>query len=286
MEIGRTVRTSTESTLRQGDLVRVRILKQLADKSFLVEIRGSIHRARLRGSIPNSLFIGRVLRLKPYVLKFVRTLGKAPIRKGGVPTRRFRGPTGGAPDLDRLLAQKKSIIRPLLTTDNSLEGVPLFEIKGRKEVKRSLKRFISRFTRSFTADQRVNDYLVLQNLSNLLSFQTYSFLFPVMLRGGRSLFDVKLLGSGESVEKGFVLHVHGANETKITFVVFIDYEVIQCTVSANREELEGQVRERIRHLEGGLRSAYYNRRVDVRVVPFDEGDENHLVSLKKIDLQM
>jgi hypothetical protein len=287
MEIEKTAVTSMSDAPKVGDLLRVRVLKRLADRSFLVEIRGSAHRARLTGSIPTPLFIGRVQRLSPYVLKFVRSLGAGPeakgLREGG-----GAGSGGTSFELEAVLQRKKSIIRPLFTTDNFPEGVPFFEIKDRKEIKRSLKRFIRRYSRSFstTAEKRVSDYLILQNLSNLLSSQTYSLLLPVMFRNKRSLLDLKMLGGNESQEKGFMLHVHSGDETKITFVVFIDYEVIRCSVSANDPAVEDLIRDRLTLLEGGLKSSYYNRSVEVRVVPFDETGENNLAALRRIDVRM
>jgi hypothetical protein len=98
--------------------------------------------------------------------------------------------------------------------------------------------------------------------------------------------ELKLFGGKESQNHGFLLKIHLENERKIAFLVFIDYELINCSLSTNSRVLEDELKLRVNELINGLKSLKYDRTIQIRFVPYTNKSFEHLEFLKKIDVEM
>ena len=285
MEIEQTARTTDSGegkpqAVKPGSLVRVRVLKQIKGSSHLVEFRGNTHLARLEGRIPSRLFIARVVRLDPkMVLKYIRTFETGTNTRGMMGSRTVPVP-------------KKSFIQDLITTDNFFEKLLVPLQKSKKGIKESLHRAVRNqnifrlLGKHGTISKEIITYYCLQNIYNLLNYDTSALWFPLMIGEKYSPCDLRVFRAEGGHENSFLLTVSLENERKIAFLVFIDYEIINCTISTNSSEIEGRVRSNIRTLIQNLKGMKLNREVKVRITRYDESDLLKLGNMKKIDIRL
>jgi hypothetical protein len=270
------VRGKPSETPRIGNLLRIKVLKKINARHVLVRFHGKNHFARIARSIPTDLFIAQVQRLKPQLqLKFVRDLARTdqPLNKEV---------------LSGILAGKKPLIQKLFTSDNFGEALSIFVKEDRREIKTSLKRSISRrnIVSSLSRTREEIQYLLLENLHNFMSSDSFFLLLPLLVGRRRFMAELRFIGNRENAGNGILLNIQLDDETRISFLVYIDFDSIQCTLSTNSIEIERVLRENIHILQNGLKSLKYDRRVKVRFVPYSEDDGNLLGSLKKIDVEM
>jgi hypothetical protein len=76
------------------------------------------------------------------------------------------------------------------------------------------------------------------------------------------------------------------NERKIAFLVYIDYELINCTISSNSMEIETRMRSNVKTLLQNLRGLKFDREVKVGFVGYDEEGLSKLGNMKKIDIRL
>ena len=266
--------------MKPGGLVRVRVLKHVRGSSYLVEIRGKTHVARLEGRFPSLMFIARVEKLDPrMVLKYVRAFD----RPG---TARQASVSGD------LLAEKKSFIQNLIATDNSFEKLLVFLQGGKKGIKDSLRRAVRNqniyrlLGRNEIGSKEFVTYYCLQNIHNLLHYGTSALLFPLKVGEKYHPCDMRIFRAENGLENSVLLTVSLENERKIAFLVFIDYELINCTISTNSREIEDRMRSNIRTLLQNLKGIKIDREVKVRFARYDETELSRLGSMKKIDVRL
>ena len=286
MEIEKTKQQTTaarrqgQSSIKPGSLVRVRVLKHIRGSSYLVEFRGNTHIARLEGRIPGTMFIARVMTLEPkMVLKHVSAFDLA---------RTFRGIPGGL----SLPFPKKSFIQNLITTDNSFEKLLVPLQKGKKGIKESLHKAVRNqnifrlLGKGGISSKEIITYYCLQNIYNLLTYSTSALLFPLMIGEKYYPCDLRIFREEEGVQNSFLLTVSLENERKIAFLVFIDYELINCAISTNSREIEDRIRLSSRTLAQNLKGLKLDREVKVRITRYNEQDLMKLGSMKKIDIRL
>ncbi len=270
------VRGKSSETPRIGNLLRVKVIKKLNSRHVLVHFNGKNHFARIAGSLPTNLFIAQVQKLKPQLrLKFIRDLVRAdqPLNKEVLST---------------ILTGKKSFIQKLFSSDKFGEALSVFVKEDRREIRASLKRSISRrsIVPSLSRAREVAQYLLLENLHNFMSSDSIFILLPLIVGRRRYMAELRLIENRENSGNGIFLNIQLDDETRIAFLVYIDYESINCTLSTNSIEIERALRDNIHILQSGLKSLKYDRRVQVRFVPYSEQDGDLIGSLKKIDVKM
>ena len=276
MEIEKPKSVSAKETkvLREGDVVRVKVLSDAGGGVFLVDVRGKLLSARLSGGISSSLFIARVVKTAPLIeLKFVRSLERdaSPFDKEV---------------LAEILRKMKAAVRKLpLPGDFAVEAAK----DGAVDIKEALKRIVGKLNPSNAvneAQRQLSEFVVLQSLVNLVSPDSLIFLFPFMLGRKRVFCDLQLFGGRDAAHSAVYLSLLLENERKIGFLVFLDHELVKCTVAADDETIENRLKENAETLLKNLRTLGRNRSVTVSFVPFAE----HLLfasrMVKKIDVRM
>jgi hypothetical protein len=260
--------------LREGDVVRVRVVRDIGKEVYLVDVRGKLLSARLSGGITSSFFIARVLKTAPLIeLKFLRSLERV-----ASPFNREK--------IAELLRNKKASIQKLPISDN----FPAEKAKdGAGDIKEALKRSVANLDPSRVmngAQPQSSEYYVLQSLFNLLSVDSFIFLFPFIFGRKRLLCDLQVFGGRDAAHYAVYLSLTFEDERRIGFLVFLDHELVKCTVTASDETIERRLRENVETLLKNLRSLGRNRTVTVNFVPYDE----HLLfvskMVKRVDVRM
>jgi hypothetical protein len=281
MEIRETTLTETQrdtgpGTLKKGSYVRVRVLKKLTNRNILVEFKGSRHLARITGSFTSKLFIAQVQKLSPRLeLKFIKDLQQ----KSRTFNTRF---------IEQILHAKKPFIQKLFESDNFSKALSVPVQVDKKRNKSSLQQSISR-QNSFGLSggkKEIAEFYLLQNIHNLINSDSFYFLLPLRVGDRNWPCELKLFGGKESQNHGFLLKIHLENERKIAFLVFIDYEIINCSLSTNSKAIEDELKLRVNELINGLKSLKYDRTIQIRFVPYANGNLENLQFLKKIDVEM
>jgi len=270
------VRGKSSGELGIGSLVRVRVLERLDNRHLLISLRGIRHLARHLGPIPTKLFIAQVQRLKPRIeLRFIKDLTKE------------EQPTNSRL-LSELQGGKKSFIHRLFDTDNFLKALSVLVKGDRREIRRSFQRSIVNrgIGPSLRGKGDITGYLVLESLHNFLNPDSFYFLLPLQIGRRNSAAELKLACNREGMGDGFFLNIHLDGERRVAFLVFVDYDVINCTLSTNSQEIEKILKQNIDMLIRGLRSLKYDRKVLVNFTPYREEDFSHFNFLKTIDVKM
>ncbi|UCB44344.1 MAG: hypothetical protein JSV25_08945 [Spirochaetota bacterium] len=284
MEVKQTVRSTAiqkdESPgIKLGNLVRVRVIRKVGSRTHLVEFRGNSHIALVNGNIQGKLFIAKVLKLTPrIILRYVKELS-------GNESAQTRG-------FDTVLESvKKSFIQKMITTDNLFENLLVPLQKDKKGIKESLQKSI-RNQNIFQVLgkegglKEIIKYYTLQNINNFLDYHSSSFLFPLKIREKYHSCDLKVFSSDGGDQSSFLLTLLLENGTKIVFLVFIDYELINCTISTNSMDIENRMKSMIGDLMKSLRMLKFNKEVKVRFIPYEEAVFAKTSNMKKIDIKM
>jgi len=241
-----------------------------------VHFNGKNHHARIAGSLPSNLFIAQVLKTRPQLqLKFLRDLQRKnqPLNKEV---------------LLKILTGKKPLIQKLFTSDNLGEALSVHVKEDRRETRAAFMRSISQrhVVQSLSGTKGVKEYLLLESLQNFMSSDSFYFLLPLIVGQRRHMAELRLIGNRENAGHGIFLNIEVDGETTIACAVYLDYEVIQCTLSTNSPEIEGVLKNNIHLLSSGLKSLKYNRKVHIRLIPYNQYDQTIPGSLKKIDVKM
>jgi hypothetical protein len=259
-----------------GTLIRVKVLKRLNSRHLLVSIRGRRYNAKTPEPLPSDLFIARVLKTRPRLeLKFIRDLAH---------TKKLLGDSR----LLQSLGDKKSFIQGLFSSDNFFKAL-FVPVKGdRRENKGQIQRSIAtrRLAPSLADRGQLNEYLVLENLHNFLGPDSFSFLLPLQIGQRQCAAELNIVADREGMGDGLLLNIHLDDVRRLAFLIFNDYNVINCTLSTNNRLIEKEVRDKMSLLVNGLKSLKYDRAVEVRVVPYREDVFGRAASLKKIDVKM
>ena len=281
-EIARSLHADAKghSRLLDGQLIRVRVIKALARGYSQVEIRGRVVSARLSGKIPSSLFIARVMKTDPQIeLKFIRSL------KNGE-----RTPTQNS--IDSLLYRKKQFIQNLFTTDNFFGKLLVFVNKNKKRLKENIRNVIKNqnintiLRKNADVSKEVREYFILQNLYNYFSEDTSAFLFPFIIDERWHLCDGKILRGKDASELSLFLSISLESGDTIHFFVFMNFDVIVCTISADNAGLEKRLRNEAKILSQRLKSQDFRRNVEIHFAPYRERDYENIKKIKKIDIRM
>jgi len=285
MEIEQTARSTKHTgtqkpAVKPGDLLRVRVLKHVRGSSYLVEFKGETRTASLQGRIQSSLFIARVLKLKPrMILQHVKTFGN-------------RAGAESLPSYRALLARKKSFIHNLIATDNFHDklGVP---VQHKKELIRESLRDAVRnqniyriLQKSGVVSREIVTYYCLQQMQNLLNYSAAALLFSLKIRDRSCPCDLAVSRTDDGSDSSFLLTISLDNERKIAFLVFTDYEVIHCTISTNSTKLETQMKKEVDKLVGSLKHLRFDRKVTVRFSRYEDAGFPGPDNLKKIDIRL
>jgi hypothetical protein len=286
MEVKQTVRSTViqkgePPKIKLGTLVRVRVIRKVGSRTHLVEFKGNSHVALVNGNIQGKLFIAKVLKLSPrIILRYVRELNG----NENVLTR----------SLDTVLESvKKSFIQKMITTDNLFENLLVPLQKNKKGIKESLQKSIRnqnifQLLGKEGGLKEIIRYYTLQNINNFLNYHSSSFLFPLKIRekfhpcGG----DLKVYTAEGGTQSSFLLTLLLENETKIVFLVFIDYELINCTISTNSSDIEKRMKSMAGELIQNLRMLKFDREIKVRFVAYEEAGFAKTSNMKKIDIKM
>jgi hypothetical protein len=263
-------------TLRIGSMVRVKLVKRLSGRHVLVNFRGENHVARLNGSFNSSLFIARVQKLTPRLeLAYIKDISQF---NKELPFN----------FISKNLAEEKSFIHNLFSSDNFFRALCVSVRAGRKSVKASVQQSIARraLNKHMNRGNGMRDFLIMENMQNLFSADSLYFLLPLIFDQRRRMSELKVVGSRESQYRGVALNIHIDDKKRISFIIVMDYAFLNCTVSANDNEIEAELRNRIGLLESGLKSLKYDRKVKIQFSPYREHEFNQFGSVKKIDVMM
>jgi hypothetical protein len=265
--------------LRVGSLVRVRVLRKVGSRTYLVEFKGRSRVALLNGNFQGKLFIAKVMKLSPRImLRYVRELdvGKNTVIR----------------DLNTMLeSAKKSFIQKMITTDNLFENLLVPLQKDKKGIKESLQKSIRNqdLFRLLGKESGIKDiikYYILQNINNFLDYYSSVFLFPFKVGEKYHPCDLKVLTAEGGTQSSFLLTLLLDNGTKIVFLVFIDYELINCSIATNSKDVENRIRPKLDMLIKNLRALKFDRDIRVRFVPYEETGFANTSTMKKIDIKM
>jgi hypothetical protein len=284
--------------LRQGELVRVRVLRKTAPGSVLVDIRGRARAAHLKGPVPGRLFMARVQSVLPrVVLKYVRDLTGT---TDALADRLFRILQDRDLLVGKMFRSRVFFQHPAVALPGSLRNVR--EALRREASQRqgaSLRRMTGRgqsrpghsvagtgapVTQGGEHGE-ITGYLGLQHLRNILDLRSFTMLFPLLMGSRKAVGSLRMLAGEEEQGNGFVLSVVLEDETKIIFVVFIDYERIRCSVSTSCERAERWIRGHRELLVNAIRSSCYGRKVEVQVLPGGELDDR-ILHVRRVDLRL
>jgi hypothetical protein len=277
---------SPETRLNIGSLVRVQVNERLNHRYVLVSFGGRRHLARLSGTLPGNLFIAQVQKLKPRIeLRLVKNLGR---QERQLNPRIF----------DELKQGKKSFIHRLFGTDNFLKALSVPVKEDRRTIRESLRRSIARRNlvirdltsrgvgQSLAGEGPMTEHLILEALHNFFNPDSLFFMLPIYDGQKHRAAELKIAGNREGRGDGFFLKIHLEDEERITFLVYIDFDVINCTLSTNNPDIEKILKTKAGILISGLKSLKYDREVVVRFTPYREEDFTQFSSLKKIDVKM
>jgi hypothetical protein len=267
------------SKLKIGSLVRVRVIRKVGSRTYLVEFKGRSRVALLNGNIQGKLFIAKVMKLSPRIaLRYVRELDA--------------GKNAVIRDLNTMLeSAKKSFIQKIITTDNLFENLLVPLQKDKKGIKESLQESIRnqdifRLLGKESGIKEIIKYYILQNINNFLNYYSSIFLFPLKIGEKYHPCDLKVLTSEGGTQSSFLLTLFLDNGTKIVFLVFIDYEIINCTIATNSKDVEKRIRSQLDGLIKNLRALKFDRDIKVRFVPYEETGFENTCIMKKIDIKM
>lgn len=265
----------SSSDLREGSLIRVKVVRFINDRLSVVELKGKTHLASIEPSLRSRLFIARVNKVVPNIeLKFVKSLDRADSRIKGF--------------IIRLFSEKKQFIQKIITTDNLAE-IPYINIVGnRKSIKRSLRQGIIKQSsyRAFIHNREIAGYFILQNIYNLLNSQSCFFILPLRFEHRKLYGELQVSGAEERGGYSFLLRISVDNERKIAFFVYIDCREINCLISTNDKDLEEELKQNSGRLLCSLKSLWYTRVVTVQFVPYDESFAPAQILLKRVDIMM
>jgi len=279
-EITNSLNTRDSGNVKIGNYIRVKVLNSLGKGRFLVEFKGKGYSASWKGNITSKLFIAKVIKIAPQLeLKFIKGLdNKKPFFNSGV--------------LDTLLNIKKSFIQNLITSDNFFINLSVLFQKDKKGMRENIQTSINKqnilnvINKNAAILNEVKEYYVLQNIYNYINPNSYIFYFPFKIYQKNYFCDLRLFGGKESLNNSLFLSISLDNERKLWFFVFIDYEVIVCTVSANDMHLERRLKLHINALVKNLQNLNYNRKVEIHFAPYSEQDYLKLNMIKKINIKM
>jgi hypothetical protein len=268
------------NVLGTGALVRVRVLNNLGRNRFLVEFKGRLYSARLNESIKSRFFLARIIKASPGIeLKFIKKLdGKSINLKEGT--------------IEPLLAAKKSFIQDLIATDIFFRTITVLFHKDRKSLKESVHRSIRNqnilqvINKSSKIATEVKEYFILQNLYNFVSGDSLVLSFPFRIDQRHYLCNFKFIGGKESESNAFFLSIALEDGRKIGFLVFVDFELLSCTVSSNDSKLEERLKSNISTLVRDLKNLYFNREVEIHFTQYRENNLLNFNLLKRIDIKM
>jgi hypothetical protein len=265
----------SSSDLREGSLIRVKVIRFVNDRLSVVELKGKTHLASIEPSLRSRLFIARVDKIVPNIeLKFVKSLDRGDSR-----LREF---------ITRLFYEKKQFIQKIITTDNLAE-IPYINIIGnKKSIKRSLRQGIIKQSnyRAFFHNREIAGYFILQNIYNLLNSQSCFFILPLLFENRKLYSELQVSGAEERGGYSFLLKIDVDNERKIAFFVYIDCREINCLISTNDKNLEDKLKQNADKLLCSLKSLWYTRGITVQFVPYDEKSAPDQSLLKRVDIMM
>lgn len=263
-----------------GNILRVRVIKKISDESLLVEFNGGYHIAHVDKKLQSKIFIARVLNIVPRIkLKFIKSLEGERNRLNHEL-------------LSNLSKWKKSIIQEFFTSDNFFIKLQMILQSKKQNIKESLKKSLQNLKvvnllNEFSAmPDDAKGYYVLQNIYNILHGNSYVLLFPIKIGEKDYLCDFKIFHQSENLNNTFILTIYLDDETKIGFLVLIDYERIYCTISTNNLNMEGLIRQNVYRLIENLKSLKYNRDIEIEIVPYDENFFIRLDKVKGIDVKL
>ena len=279
-ELTAPVTRSLTRDVKVGQLLRVRVLKNLGKGNFQVEFKGKTHNAILDRNISSRLFMAKVMKVSPGLeLKYIK---KLELPNTGT----------GSSNLLALLNTKKPFIQKLIASDNFLVNLYVFMQKNKKNNKKILQNSMKKQNiwhilnnKKLTLNKAL-EYYILQNLYNLMSDKEKIFLFPLKVDDNSYMCDLKISEEKNSMDNSFFLSLTLDEERKIGFLVYFDYEAIVCYVSTNDQKLKHILRSNTEILINHLKSVNYNKKVEVTFVPFREQVFYADNSLKKIDIKM
>jgi hypothetical protein len=274
MEIGKTnpVTPGDRKVLREGDVVRVKVLRDAGGETPLVDVKGRTLSARLSGGINSPLFIARVVRTSPLIeLKFLRSL-----RGDAASFRKEK--------LSETLEAKVSAVRKLrVPREFAVDDA------GAGEIKSALKRIVERTSPSNAAaggQPALAELFALLGLVNLLSAESLLLQFPLLLARRRMFCALHVLSEKNAAQQGLYLSLRLEDDREIGFLVCIDHQMLKCTVSASDETLERGLVGSAENLLRNLRSAARNRSVTLEFVPFLEHLAFASRAMKRVDVRM
>jgi len=280
IELTNDLKEDPKKNLKIGNLVRVKILDNSDKNNLLVELNGKRYVARLKGNILCDLFIAKVVKVFPEIeLKYLKRIDNGK----GVYDYKL---------LEKLIISKKSFIQNLINSDNFLVNFKEFLINNKRNIKDNLKQnVLNQNILNLMSSKKVNSndvfkYYILQNLYNFINYDSLDLLFPIRISEKNYFCNLKINRSKDSIDNSIFLTIFLKNKRKIGFLVFIDYEVINCTILTNDLELEKKLRSNISILIKEFKSLNYNRKVKLDFEPYSENIFNKFNSIKKIDLRM
>jgi len=266
---------------KTGDVLRVRVLRDLGMNRFLVDVKGSIRTAYLDRGISSRLFLAQVARQKPTLhLRLLKTLDDA---RASLSLK----------NLAALLEAKKAFIQKLLITDNFfVNRKNLFpnDIKNiRKILRQSIREqgILHVMSRQKHISRELLEYYTLQNLYNLLSAGSLiRLMFAYSCNNRRRSCHLQLAADGERPGAFLCLTLSIDQEKEIGFAVYEDFQTIRCSVASNDEGLKAALEARLTELHERLKHLGGSRNVSVNFISYDDYAQFNSLSVKRIDMRM
>lgn len=233
--------------------------------------------ANLKGNLPETKFIGKILKLKPeVVVKYIKGISS---------------PGDMVFKIGRYFEIKKSIIRNLFKTDNLFVSILKKELTGRHTLKTRLKEGIHRSSiqsilRLKGIDKDFFEFIVLQKIYHFINDDVVPLFIPLRINGKKSLIRGTILKDEEDGFSVFVIIHFEEDEDKAGLLLQMDFASISCTIFTDDGRLYQKLHLEKKQLENSLRSVKYNRTINVNIKD-NFGDMDGIVrNIKKIDLKM
>ncbi len=273
------------NSLKVGEIVRVKTLGKIDNHRVLIEFKGGRYIGFQKGRIDSEFYIARVLKVVPELeIKFLKSIGNK--KRVTEFTRLFSN-------------SKKEFIQNLINSDNFLVGglfKNLFKVEETENyasllrnlvkllnIKEKQERFFNK-NGSLKKDYAL-DFIIKENISNFFSPDNLSFVLPVSTKTREALASFEIIRNKEE-SKSFLIDLYFDDGDEIIFLVFVDHEVVNCSISSESKHTVGKILSCIGELKERIKKVSFGRKVYINMIPYEYMKNSVKNGIKTVDIRM